>query len=41
VRPGLDPRGFNLKTMPARLGKMGDLFAPALMQGVRLPRYER
>lgn len=41
VRPGLDPRRFNLRTMPARLREVGDLFAPALLQGVRLPRYKR
>ena len=32
---------FNLKTMPARLREVGDLFAAALTQGVRLPRYKR
>ena len=41
VKPGLDPRRFNLKTMPGRLRELGDLFAPALAQGVRLPRYKR
>jgi bifunctional non-homologous end joining protein LigD len=41
VRPGLDPRQFNLRTMPQRLQETGDLFAPALTQGVRLPRYKR
>ena len=41
VKPGLDPRQLNLKTMPQRLREMGDLFAPALTQGVRLPRYKR
>jgi bifunctional non-homologous end joining protein LigD len=41
VRPGLDPRQFNLRTMPQRLREAGDLFAPALTQGVRLPRYKR
>jgi hypothetical protein len=41
VRPGLDPRQFNLRTMPQRLREAGDLFAPALAQGVRLPRYKR
>src|ERR1700738_2532432 len=39
VRPGLDPRAFNLRTMPARLEQVGDLFAPALESGVRLPRF--
>lgn len=41
VKPGLDPKAFNLRTMPERLRKVGDLFAPALQQGVRLPRYKR
>jgi bifunctional non-homologous end joining protein LigD len=41
VQPGLDPRRFSSKTMPARLREVGDLFAPALAQGVRLPRYQR
>jgi bifunctional non-homologous end joining protein LigD len=38
VKAGLDPRRFNLRTMPARLAEVGDLFAPALSDGVRLPR---
>jgi bifunctional non-homologous end joining protein LigD len=37
----LDPRRFNLRTLPARLAEVGDLFAPALTQGVRLPRFRR
>ncbi|HTO97128.1 MAG TPA: DNA ligase D [Myxococcales bacterium] len=41
VKPGLDPKAFNLRTMPGRLRQAGDLFAPALAQGVRLPRYKR
>ncbi|HYY51894.1 MAG TPA: DNA ligase D [Myxococcales bacterium] len=41
VKPGLDPKQFNLRTMPARLREVGDLFAPALSQGVRLPHYKR
>ena len=41
VKPGLDPRAFNLKSMPARLRTAGDLFAPALDQGVRLPRFKK
>jgi len=41
VKPGLDPAVFNLKTMPERLRKVGDLFEPVLTQGVRLPRYKR
>jgi bifunctional non-homologous end joining protein LigD len=38
VEPGLDPSAFNLRTMPERLRAVGDLFAPALSSGVRLPR---
>jgi bifunctional non-homologous end joining protein LigD len=41
VKPGLDPRQLNLRTTPQRLREVGDLFAPALTQGVRLPRYKR
>ncbi|MCA1827870.1 MAG: DNA ligase D [Myxococcales bacterium] len=41
VKPGLDPKAFNLRTMPDRLRQLGDLFEPALSQGVRLPRYRR
>jgi bifunctional non-homologous end joining protein LigD len=41
IEPGLDPTRFNLRTMPKRLKKVGDLFAPALTQGIRLPRYKR
>lgn len=41
VEPGLDPKGLNLHTMPDRLKEVGDLFAPALRQGVRLPRFKR
>jgi len=40
VKAGLDPRQLNLRTMPQRLREVGDLFAAALTQGVRLPRYK-
>lgn len=36
----LDPLRFNIRTMPARLAKVGDLFAAALEGGVRLPKLE-
>jgi bifunctional non-homologous end joining protein LigD len=34
----LDPMKFNLRTMPKRLEKVGDLFADVLKGGIRLPR---
>lgn len=34
----LDPKKFNLRTMPDRLAKVGDLFAAVLGRGVRLPK---
>ena len=39
VKPGLDPAQFNLRTLPGRLARVGDLFAAALARGVRLPRF--
>jgi bifunctional non-homologous end joining protein LigD len=41
VRAGLDPKQFNLRSVPGRLKEVGDLFAPALKQGIRLPRFKR
>ena len=41
VERGLDPKRFNLRTVPGRLKEAGDLFTPALTQGVRLPRFKR
>ncbi|MHB9120919.1 MAG: DNA ligase D [Thermoanaerobaculia bacterium] len=38
VTKKLDPLAFNLRTMPERLAKKGDLFARALEGGVKLPR---
>jgi bifunctional non-homologous end joining protein LigD len=34
----LDPKKFNLRTMPERLAKVGDLFGPIVKSGVRLPK---
>jgi bifunctional non-homologous end joining protein LigD len=39
VADALDPSAFTIKTMPKRVMKVGDLFAPALTGGVRLPRF--
>ena len=38
VNHKLDPLRFNLRTMPDRVAKLGDLFRPALDEGVKLPR---
>jgi len=38
VTKKLDPGKFNLRTMPDRFAKVGDLFRPAIEGGVRLPR---
>jgi bifunctional non-homologous end joining protein LigD len=38
VTDALDPHAFTIATMPKRLAAVGDLFAPALSSGVRLPR---
>ncbi|HKO55322.1 MAG TPA: DNA ligase D [Thermoanaerobaculia bacterium] len=37
VTKKLDPLKYNLRTMPARLAKVGDLFAPVLQGGIKLP----
>ena len=34
----LDPLAFNIRTMPKRLDKVGDLFEDALTKGVKLPK---
>jgi len=39
VTEKLDPRAFTLQTMPRRLDKLGDLFAPVLSTSQRLPRF--
>jgi bifunctional non-homologous end joining protein LigD len=38
VNRKLDPLKFNIRTMPNRLAKLGDLFAPVLGKGVKLPK---
>jgi bifunctional non-homologous end joining protein LigD len=38
VTSKLNPMDFNLKTVPARIEKVGDLFATALSGSQRLPR---
>lgn len=38
VNKKLDPAKFNLRTMPERVAKLGDLFRPVLEGGVKLPR---
>jgi bifunctional non-homologous end joining protein LigD len=37
VNRKLDPRKYNIRTMPNRLAKVGDLFAAVLKNGARLP----
>lgn len=37
VRPGLDPRAFNLRSMEARIDEVGDLFAAFRRRAARLP----
>jgi bifunctional non-homologous end joining protein LigD len=40
VTKKLDPLKFNLKTMPKRLDKVGDLFEGVLKDGVKLPKLQ-
>ena len=40
INKKLDPLKFNLKTMPKRLDKVGDLFADVFKKGIRLSRYK-
>jgi bifunctional non-homologous end joining protein LigD len=37
VTKKLDPKKYNIRNMPERLAKVGDLFAPLLEKGVKLP----
>ncbi|HEX3583990.1 MAG TPA: DNA ligase D [Thermoanaerobaculia bacterium] len=37
VTKNLDPLKFNIRTMPERYAKVGDLFEPALKKGAKLP----
>ncbi len=39
VTTGLNPLDFTVQTMPRRLDKLGDLFAPVLKTSQRLPRF--
>jgi bifunctional non-homologous end joining protein LigD len=41
VNDKLDPKQFNIRTMPERLAKVGDLFAGVLRDGIRLSRYNK
>ncbi|HUC20661.1 MAG TPA: hypothetical protein VMR98_04165, partial [Candidatus Polarisedimenticolaceae bacterium] len=36
VRKGLDPQKFTMKSMPARLKKVGDIWQPVIGKGVDL-----
>jgi bifunctional non-homologous end joining protein LigD len=36
VKKGLDPKKYTIKTTPARLKKMGDLYSPVLGKGIDL-----
>jgi bifunctional non-homologous end joining protein LigD len=40
VNGQLDPLELNLRTMPARLKKVGDLWNDAIARGARLPRFK-
>lgn len=40
VNKKLDPLKYNLRTMPERYAKVGDLFEPALKKGAKLPALE-
>ena len=40
VTKKLDPLKYNLRNMPDRIAKVGDLFAPALKVGARLPQFK-
>jgi bifunctional non-homologous end joining protein LigD len=40
VNKKLDPLKYNLRTMPDRYAKVGDLFGPAMKKGAKLPELE-
>jgi bifunctional non-homologous end joining protein LigD len=40
INKKLDPLKFNLRTMPKRLDKVGDLFADVFQKGIKLSRYK-
>lgn len=41
INKKLDPLKFNMKTMPKRLDKVGDLFADVRKQGIKLARFRK
>jgi len=40
VTKKLDPLKYNIRNMPDRVAKVGDLFAPALTKGAKLPQFK-
>ena len=41
VTKKLDPLKYNIRNMPDRVAKIGDLFAPALAKGAKLPQFKK
>lgn len=41
VTKKLDPLKYNIRNMPDRLAKVGDLFAPLLKKGAKLPEFKK